>query len=151
MTNQPQRFTVKPVVTVALLLFVAASVVAVVVKQTRQKPVPAQPVAGEAAVTAYYFHGNVRCVTCRKLEAWSRAAIETGFAAQDVQWVAVNVDETGNGHFVKDYSLTTRAVVLVEAGTGRWKNLPAIWDLVDDEAAFTKYVQEEARAFREAR
>ena len=34
----------------------------------------------DAGIVAYYFHGNKRCSTCRKLEAYSRKAIEGGFA-----------------------------------------------------------------------
>jgi hypothetical protein len=140
----------RALVTGLLLAFVAASVVALVVKQTRRAPANG-PVSSPAAVTAYYFHGNVRCATCRKLEAYSRAAIATGFDTRAVQWLAVNVDEPAHEHFVKDYSLTTRALVLVETGTGRWQNLTNIWDLVGDDAAFTKYVQDETRAFVRAR
>ena len=29
-------------------------------------------------IIAYYFHGTRRCATCKKLEAYSKEAIETG-------------------------------------------------------------------------
>ena len=32
-------------------------------------------------VVAFYFHGNVRCATCRKIEAYADEAIHSSFAA----------------------------------------------------------------------
>jgi hypothetical protein len=105
-------------------------------------------------LVAYYFHGNVRCATCRKLEAYSREAIEGAFAAElkngRVVWQPVNYDEKPNRHYLKDYKLYTKALVIVdEAGgqTKRWKNLEKIWQLVGDKPAFLRYVQTETRAF----
>jgi len=39
-----------------------------------------QPVTLTDGVVAFYFHGNVRCATCRKLEAYTDEAIHSGFA-----------------------------------------------------------------------
>jgi hypothetical protein len=103
---------------------------------------------------AYYFHGNVRCATCRKLEQYSRDAVAEGFprelATDRLRWLTVNVDKKENAHFTKDFGLYTRSLVLVaERGgkTVRWKNLERIWELVRDPGAFEKYVQGELRAF----
>lgn len=141
----------KTLVTGALLAFVAASVAALVFKGTRGKPaatVADRPVS--TGVVAYYFHGNVRCPTCRKIESLSREAIETGFgdALRDgqLQWRTVNVEEPGNEHFVKDYALTTRSLVLVDS-RGQWKNLDQVWQLIGNPPAFVQYVQDELRTF----
>ncbi len=59
-------------------------------------------------------------------------------------WKAVNVDEKENAHFVDDFQLVTKAVVLVEyrAGTiARWENLDKIWTLVRNKENFVEYVQ----------
>jgi hypothetical protein len=109
-------------------------------------------------VIAYYFHGTRRCPTCRKLEAYTQEAIASGFA-DDLKdkrliWRVVNVDLPDNEHYVRDYSLTTKSVVLVavDAGKeGRWENLSRIWDLVGDKAAFTSYVQGEVADFQEGK
>ena len=62
----------------------------------------------------------------------------------------VNVDEDEHKHFVKDYELVTRSVVLVDAGdAARWKNLPRVWQLVRDKEKFLEYVREETRQFSE--
>jgi hypothetical protein len=117
-------------------------------------PPPAAAPADTLRFVAYYFHGNVRCATCRKLEQYSHDAVAEGFpqelATARLRWLTVNVDKQENAHFTKDFGLYTRSLVLVaERGgkTVRWKNLERIWELVRDPAAFEKYVQGELRAF----
>ena len=48
-------------------------------------------------VVVYYFHGNKRCSTCRRLEAYSEEAITGGFASElengDLVWLVVNTDD----------------------------------------------------------
>jgi hypothetical protein len=150
----------KRVLTVALLLFVAASLAFLVFKQARQKEIPAH-VADSAAtrrpgrrVVAYYFHATQRCATCRIIEAHSDEAIHSNFAAElargVLQWRAVNVQLPENRHFVQDYQLFTRSLVLVEFKDGRetgHKVLEKTWELVGDKTAFADYVVREVNAF----
>ena len=105
---------------------------------------------------AYYFHGNVRCATCRKLEAYSDEAITGGFADQlaagTLAWRVVNTDEPANRHFVQDFDLVTKSLVMVEYSDGmvvRFQNLPLIWQLVRDKDGFLKYVRDSTRSFIE--
>lgn len=105
-------------------------------------------------VTAYYFHGNFRCATCKKIEQYSREAIELNFAQQlksgALVFQAVNVDEPENQHFVQDYQLVTRSLVLVKYENGKqtaWKNLPAVWQNAGDQTAFFSYVKKEVEAY----
>jgi len=107
-----------------------------------------------AFVTAYYFHGNFRCPTCRKMEQYSRESIELNFAQQlksgALVFQTVNVDEPENVHFVQDYQLVTKSLVLVKYENGKqkaWKNLPAIWQKVGDQQAFYDYVKSEIAAY----
>jgi hypothetical protein len=109
-------------------------------------------------VVAFYFHGTNRCVTCRKIEAFSREAIQTGFGEAlktgRLEWRAINVEEPANQHFIKDYKLYTRSLVLVSFEGEkqlRWKNLDQVWLLVGDKPKFTSYVQGEVKSFLEAR
>ena len=160
------------IITAVLLLFVAVSVVFLVASEARRSssqggvPDPTGTTertvpggndvqsAGPAKVIAYYFYGDVRCATCRAIEAYSREAIELAFSSElkagTLQWRTVNVQEPGNGHFVDDYKLVTRSLVLVDVssgGPGAWKNLDAVWSLVRNKEAFQKYVRDEVRAF----
>ncbi len=120
-----------------------------------EQPAGSEP--GEAMASefvAYYFHGNMRCATCRKLEAYSEEAITKGFAAElaseRLQWRVVNTDEAENKHFVEDFKLVTKSLVLVEYSDGevvRFENLKLVWKLVGDRDGFLKYVRDATRAF----
>jgi hypothetical protein len=153
----------KKAVTALLLLFVAAGLAWVGVRASRKSaPAPASAVEAPAGavqsvdgrVVVYYFHGRIRCVSCNKIEALAKKTIGETFAAPlkegRLAQVVVDVDKPGNEHFVKDYALAGSAVVLVDGrpgAGGRWKNLPDVWTLLDDEAAFSKYVREHVAAF----
>ena len=103
-------------------------------------------------IVVYYFHGNVRCRTCKTIEAYTRKSLETMFpkALQDGSLVfrPVNVDESNNEHFVEQYQLMTRSVVvqeIVDNKPGRWKTLDGVWDVVGDESKFSLYIQSEIK------
>lgn len=105
-------------------------------------------------VVAYYFHSTFRCTTCFTMEQFTQEAITKGFPDElkDGRLVLkiVNVDEEGNEHFMNDYQLHTKSVVIVDVKDGKqlkWKNLKRIWNLVDNKEAFIKYIQEETRSY----
>lgn len=149
--------TSKSAVTIALLLFVAASIVVLAVKSLRENPQPADAKPASAnGVIAYYFHGKIRCLTCRRIETYAHEAVQAGFAEQlaggRLQWQVVDYELPENRHFAKDFELAAPTVVLVEmSGDGRkqWKNLDRVWELVGDKEAFVEYVQQETRAWLE--
>ena len=112
------------------------------------------PEASSSQFFVYYFHGNYRCATCRKIESFSKEAIAGSFskdlASGELAWRVVNTDEPENKHFVQDFELVTKSVVLVEVSEGkvkRWKNLDKVWQLVGNQDAFADYVSKETRTF----
>ncbi len=114
------------------------------------------PGAVTDGVVVFYFHGNVRCATCRTIESYAHDAIHTGFAGEleggAFSWSATNVDEPGNRHFIRDFQLVTRSVVLAEYRNGavvRFKNLDKVWQLVRNQADFADYISNETREFLE--
>lgn len=118
------------------------------------EPPRTTPDAPARRIVATYFHGDLRCATCRKLEADARAAIEQAFAAEladrRLVFQCVNVDRPENAHFNEDYQLVTRSLVLTEEVGGkvvRWQNLEKIWQLVRDEVAYRDYVVGSVRAY----
>lgn len=160
----------RSVITAVLLLFVAVSAAFLIAEQVARRPSadaepnhsgPAEPTDAEAKppasspkVIAYYFHGNFRCETCRRIEAYAREAVEDAFADElangTLEWRVVNVEERGNGHYVDDFQLVTRSLVLVAPGSegpNAWKNLQEVWSLVRDKQAFQQYVRDEVLAF----
>ncbi len=151
---------VKGIITAFFLLFVLVSVVYLIIDESTQQVNVVRNVGEEGGgapqhkVIAYYFHGNMRCQTCRKIEAYANEAVRIGFPeelkAGTLEWRVVNIDEPANKHFVEEYELITRSLVIVDFRDGRqtaWKNLERVWDLVGNKTAFLNYVQEETRLF----
>ena len=157
----------KPIVTFVLGGFVLASLVALGVQSragasgsavvpskassSAQKAVPAH------RVVVTYFHGDVRCPTCKKLEALSREAMEQGFAkeiaAGTVVFQVINTDRAENKHFVDDYKLVTKSLVVADerdGKPGRWLNLEKIWDLVGNHDSYMTYVRGAVRDLLDA-
>ena len=116
---------------------------------------PAAP-AGRKLVV-YYFHGTDRCITCKKWEALTKEVIDASFArevkAGRVEYRVVNVEKSGDEHFINDYGLYSKAVVLSDTKDGKqvgWKNLEKIWDKVGNEEAYKQYIREEVVSYLKA-
>jgi hypothetical protein len=111
------------------------------------------PTSGSETVV-FYFHGNARCATCKTIEAYTDEAVHAAFAGEledgAIEWRVVNVDETENRHFIQDFQLMTRSVVLAEYRAGkvvRFENLEQVWQLVRNKQRFVDYVQSKTKAF----
>ena len=114
----------------------------------------ADPPHTQDGAIAYYFHGTMRCPTCQKLEQYARQAIENDFkdelASGKLVFRAVNVDLKENEHFIADYQLFTKSLVLsmVKGGVEvKNKNLQQIWELVNNKEKYSTYVSAEVAAF----
>lgn len=136
------------------LIFVAALVVTFVAIAPMASAEDAAATAPNDGVIAFYFHGNVRCATCKKIETYTDEAIHESFADElrdgALAWKVANVEEPENRHYIQDFQLATRSVVLVEFANGkvvRWKNLDKVWQLVRSQDAFSAYIREETSAF----
>ena len=165
----------KSLVKTALLVFVVGSIAFLAVKESRrwaassgvaaqdQRPAEGTSTAVTPAakpqankIIAYYFHTTYRCDTCRRIEAYSKEAINSGFAREladgKLEFQLVNVELPENQHFAQDYKLVTKSVVLVRMKDGKqieWTNLSRIWELTGDRDAFLRYVQEGIRTYLE--
>jgi hypothetical protein len=105
-------------------------------------------------VQAYYFHATYRCKTCTTIEQYSRETIETNFKEQldkgTLRFAEVNFDEPENRHYLQDYSLTYRSLVIVRYKDGKqvtFNNLEKIWQLKGNKADFSNYVKTELETF----
>ncbi|KAA0250134.1 MAG: hypothetical protein EDX89_23240 [Acidobacteria bacterium] len=101
-----------------------------------------------------YFHATARCASCLKIEDLASTTVTTRFAVplaeKRLVWRLVNLDEPGNAHFVRDYRLYTKSVVVSEVRDGRevrWKNLDQVWKLLNDPEGFQSYVEREVRDY----
>ncbi len=116
-------------------------------------PPPGEMVRDGVAVL--YCHGHYRCDTCDRIERLTRETVRENFgealARGAIAWRSINTDLPANAHFTKDYGLVTRTVVLVRTRGGiadEWKKLDRVWDLVDDEAGFKRYVRDEIAGYK---
>ena len=154
---------IKNIFTVVLLLFVAGSIGYMIVNEKKTEAITAEervepaPIAKTQSEDArqddqlivYYFHGDKRCPTCHKLENYAKEVLDTYFAdeiaSKRIVWKIVNVDKTENSHFIRDYKLVTKSIVLSEVANGKevwWKNLDQIWQKVSDKDGYQKYIHE---------
>ncbi len=122
--------------------------------ETASRATPSVTADSPLKVVAYYFHVTVRCVTCRTIEGYSREAIEQGFPkelkAGEAEWRLVNVQLPENRHFIRDYQLYTRSLVLAKIRGGKqveWRNLDKVWELVGRKGEFFKYVQSNVKVY----
>ncbi len=109
---------------------------------------------GQHKVIAYYFHTNTRCSTCIKIEQYSHEAIEQGFPEElkkgTLEMRVVNYEQPENRHFMQDYKLVSKSLVLVNMVNGkqtRWTNLKLVWQLAGHKDAFLNYVRKEVRGY----
>jgi hypothetical protein len=159
----------KRIVTVALLLFVGLCLGAIVVKEMRAEPASAaapsagtsprapMPARAEGAVhyVVFYFHGNMRCKTCKDIENQSRDAITSTFAGQigsgALEWRSVNFDTPENKHFRDDFDLAYQSVIVAEERDGRivrWENLADVWTKIHESPKeFEDYVVDRTASF----
>ena len=127
-----------------LLAIVALSSSSIILSPLAQ----AKEIAQGAHVVAYYFHGQMRCPTCYKLEQYSKEAIETNFkdalASGKLEFKVVNVEDKGNEHYGNDYQLYTKSLVLSLVKNGKeikWRNLDKIWEYAGNKQRFIDYVK----------
>jgi len=105
-------------------------------------------------IVVYYFHTTYRCPTCHKIENYTKEAVETGFAQElregRLEFRVLNIEEPANAHFIKDYKLHTKSVVVVDIKENkqvRWKNLQKVWEYVGNKPEFFQYIQDEVSLY----
>ncbi len=102
----------------------------------------------------YYFMTMARCPSCRKIESYTKETVQSNFSDDLTDgrmiWRMVQVDLPENRHFIEDYQLYTKSVVLVKIRDGKkvaWKNLDQVWNLLRDKTAFQNYIVKEVESF----
>lgn len=105
-------------------------------------------------VVAYYFYSTLRCDNCLRIEAWTKGAIDSAFVEQlqngYLWWRPLNTDVPDYAHFVEEYKLETKSLIVAEFRNGqrqRWKICERVWDLLEDKPAFLAYIQKEVRDY----
>jgi thiol-disulfide isomerase/thioredoxin len=105
-------------------------------------------------IMVYYFHTTFRCPTCYKIEQYTQEAVEKYFdkeiKAGTISFKAVNVEQEKNQHYVKDYQLFSKAVVISLVKEGKevkFNNLTKIWEYVRDKEKFYGYIRTETEKY----
>lgn len=127
-------------------------------KETKQADTKAPDSASAAAdkLTIYYFHTTFRCWTCNRFEKLTKEVLNEDFAdklsSSVVDFKVINIEEEQYKHFVHDYRLVTKSLILsLEDGAKEleWKNLDRIWTLARDAQKFKNYVRQSINQYLE--
>lgn len=96
-----------------------------------------------------YFRSGVRCTSCKKIELLTREAAIKDLAGEissgKLVFRVIDTDLPADHHFIKDYQLTGKTVILSFRRDGRelrWTSMERIWELLDEPAAFRSYLTE---------
>ncbi|MBN1324762.1 MAG: hypothetical protein JW974_00900 [Alphaproteobacteria bacterium] len=99
--------------------------------------------------TIYYFLGNIRCVSCHKIQEYTTEVFNDNFKDK-LDFKIVNIDKPENKHFITDYNLYTKSVILVKVAQDKvteYKNLDKIWTYIENENKFKTYIKYEIDSF----
>jgi hypothetical protein len=118
----------------------------------RQQVVTTRPGVAPEVIQVTYFSSDVRCATCVRIERLTRETVAKNFAAELASGLIVlqtiNLDGPGNEHFVQDYQLVSKTVIVSDRAKGQevqWENLQEVWSKQKDEQAFETYIVDAVR------
>jgi hypothetical protein len=118
----------------------------------RPQVVATQPGVAPDVIQVTYFSSDVRCATCVRIERLTRETVEKNFepeiASGRIVLQTINLDGPGNEHFVQDYQLISKTVIVSDRAKGQevgWENLQEVWSKQKDEQAFEAYVVDAVR------
>ena len=165
----------KKILTITLFLFVVISFAFLVFKGKRQ--VEPQKVSGKKTIVKnkeaecdnfefcgkkqpfhhleiFYFMTNNRCVSCHKIETFTRYTLKKDFSKELnnglISFKMVNIQKPQNKHFINDFALYTKSVVVVEKKGDKiihWKNLGNVWKVLSGKEIFEKYEKKEIETY----
>jgi len=99
--------------------------------------------------TIFYFYTGQRCVSCKKIERYTREVYQQEYADK-YDFKAINVDELENDHYRGEYNIYSKSVILVKTKNGKevgYKNLDQIWTHLYHEKMFKSYIKDEVDAY----
>ncbi len=100
-------------------------------------------------VNVYYFWQSPRCMTCKKIEAYTKQSVEK-MNDKSVHFVSADLSKAEYKPAIQKYGLYTKSVVLTKTVDGKeqWKNLTQIWDYIGSESGFENYITKEIQQFK---
>lgn len=98
-------------------------------------------------VDVYYFHGHVRCMSCNKIEAYTKEVVEKRFADAvkkgRVKMHVLDLEDAENAHYIDDFKINAKSVVVTRSVGGKaqsYRALDQVWPLLRDKARFQDYI-----------
>ena len=135
-------------------VFVVFAVLLFLTGATRAAEKDAEIPSEREKVIVYYFHGTYRCPSCTKIEKWSYEAIKDFFPKElkenRLLWKPVNVEKPENRHFIKEYSLVTKSLIITRVKGEKqtqWENLDKVWRFLGDQEKFFAYVTQKVKSY----
>ncbi len=126
----------RKIITVILLLFVAGSVLYIMERENKPAVTKKTEALPADVLKVYYFHGTMRCMTCNAIETLTRNAVGK---SENAMFISVNAEEPQNEHFIKDFNLVNRAVVMER--NGKFEKFDRVWELAGTPDEFTAYIK----------
>jgi hypothetical protein len=115
-------------------------------KQTEEKKTDSG-----VSYTMYYFHTTARCESCFSIENFTKELLETKYKSNpEIKFIALNIEDSQNEHFRKDYNLKFSSVILTKQKNSKeekYKNLDSIWTYSGNKDGFIKYADSEIESF----
>jgi len=115
---------------------------------------PSAAAVAAAKVVVTYFTTDVRCVSCRTIEALAQRAVVEGFPTElargEVVFRIVNTDRPEHAHFLERYQITNKTVVVSHQQDGKelaWTGRQEVWSLFKEPERFLAYVREPVKAY----
>jgi hypothetical protein len=103
-------------------------------------------------ITVYYFYANPRCYSCQMIEEYTRFSVESNFKndynGYKVVFKAIDVGEPANSHYIQDYWLNSKSVVIqkfINEKPLKWRLLDKVWQLLGSKDTFVNYVTSEIK------
>jgi len=112
----------KPIASLFIFLLILLSVLVGSQEKAKELKKSESDVDREKIVV-YYFMTTTRCQSCLKIENYTHSCLLEKFSDEmgqgKMEWKMVNIDENDNKHFVKDYQIFTKTVVLSKTIDGK--------------------------------
>ena len=112
------------------------------------------PIIEEPDVVVTYFTTDVRCKSCRAIEALTRSVVERQYTEAleggHLVFQTKNIDRAENKHFIDEYQLAFKTVVIALMQDGkeiRFKKMDKVWELLGNQDAFAEYIADGIREF----
>lgn len=134
-----------------LLAFVLISIGFVIGKHSARQAdsapglTPGIAQTGDRAITVFYMHATIRCVTCNTIEEMTRELVDAQFGKELAEGIIhwQDVDFQKNESLARQFDVVSSCVVVARMKgdtVADFKRLDDVWTLMNEPPAFNAYV-----------